>query len=134
MCKISMIAFAPAIDKPCPLKLSDQFTDFTRHVTRFSLPPLLPFLNPGPGITQRHRAVEYQRTGPCIKVNTEIPLALELVPTARRSPGETGLQLAPSQHFQGLWIEQLGQISAVLVSARVGVEKEMVVQAHLRWN
>src|SRR5437870_5145978 len=76
-----------------------------RGMSPCSLPPLLPFLDPGPGIAQRHSAVEHQRTGACIKVNAEIALALELVPTARRRPGETGLKLASSQHFQGLWIQ-----------------------------
>src|SRR5262249_16241145 len=98
------------------------------------LPPLLPSLDPGPGIAQRHGPVEDQGTGACVKINTEIALSLELVTTARRSPCETGLKLAPSQHFQGFWIQRLGQISAILVSARVGLEKEVVVQAYLGWN
>src|SRR5262245_49523342 len=103
-------------------------------MSQSSLPPLLPFLDPGPGITQCHCPVEHQRTGACIRIHAEIALPLELIPTARRSPGETGLKLAPSQHFQGLWIERLGQISTVLVSARVGVEKQVVVQTLLRWK
>jgi hypothetical protein len=31
MCKISVIAFSTVVDKPCPLKLSDQLTDFAGH-------------------------------------------------------------------------------------------------------
>src|SRR5262249_56021806 len=86
------------------------------------------------GIGEWRGRVEREGRGGGRRVGAEIALPLELVPIARRSPGETGLKLAPSQHFQGLWIERPGQIPTVLVSARVRVEKQVVVQTHLRWN
>jgi len=70
-----------------------------QHLPQRSLSPPLPFLDSGPGIAQRHRPVEHQGTGACVKINTEIALPLELVTTPRRRPGEAGLKLAAGQHF-----------------------------------
>ena len=60
----------------------------------------LSFLDLRPSVFERHRAVEYQRAEGRVRVGTEVPQALELVPSAWQCLPQTGLNQTARDSLQ----------------------------------
>ncbi len=74
----------------------------------------LPLLDLGPGVAQRHGAVEDWLSGCGIGIDAEVAQAFELIAAARRAASrEAGLQFAAGQHFERIRIQVGGEILAL---------------------
>src|SRR5512138_3221121 len=82
-----------------------------------------------PGIPERDRPVEHQRSRPRIQgVAGKIPDTLELVPRAVWVPSHARLDLGPADDHQGFGVEHAEEILPLLHCIRIRHAKEFVVQ------
>src|SRR6185503_14762896 len=81
-----------------------------------------------PTVSQRHRAIEYQRTLTRIRIADEIPRALELIASTHRLRAHARLDLRASHHHERGRIDHVEEILSLWHLIRIGYRKQLVVQ------
>src|SRR5258706_10950509 len=86
------------------------------RITMASFRFLLDF---GPGIAQRHGAVEHQLMRSGIAIHAEVAEPLELITAAGCRAGQARLQLAVGKNFERVRIQIIGELSALRDVVRI---------------
>src|ERR1700677_1909465 len=84
----------------------------------------------GPGVFQRHGAVEDQRARFRLRVHAEISQAFELISAFDRRICQRWLQLRLSDYFQRIRIQVHGKLLAFFNLIRIFLAEKLVIDAH----
>src|SRR5207237_6625239 len=93
---------------------------------------LLGLLNFGPRIPQGDRPIENEFLIARIRIQAEISLSLELISTERGRRGKSPFHLTTRQALERVRVQIRGVVQAFADSARIGLQKEVLVQSDFR--